>query len=196
MTKPEASRKSLGFAEAVSKHLGPELTIHGFVCREATPNVARFESPAVLLAITHETFSYELEATFVRKADPSRQYTLRDMLAAFGPSHEEFHGFQAASPTNVGATVRIIADFLKRYGQRILAGDALAYEEMSKAAELRAETVTKHYAQDPIRNDADRAWHRHDYARVRDLYASIESDLTPLEKRRLEYARKHARPPD
>jgi hypothetical protein len=44
--------------------------------------------------------------------------------------------------------------------------------------------------QQPTREAANAAWEAKDYAKVHELYGSLGEDLTPVERKRLEYARR------
>ena len=186
------NRDRLGFAEAVREHIAPVLTAQGFACSEEGPYVVRFASATVILAVSHDPISFEIEVTFARKADTSQQCNLRDMLElASAPGRKERAFFQASQPERVLECVRTIAGLLREYGETVLAGEPAAFERMAEISRLRNEAYTKEVVQKPIRNAAEEAWRKHDYVTVRDLYASIEPDLTPVEKKRLGYAESH-----
>lgn len=74
----------------------------------------------------------------------------------------------------------------------MLAGDPAAYERIGEAARQHNEAYTKQVVQRPIREAAESAWEKRDYATVRALYEPIEGDLTPVEKKRLDYAKSHS----
>jgi len=63
----------VGFAEAVGEHIAPLVASQQFACIEATPYVVKFESPKVVLIVSHDRMSYEIEASFVRKSDRLRR---------------------------------------------------------------------------------------------------------------------------
>ena len=84
--------------------------------------------------------------------------------------------------------MRTIAGLLREYGKAVLAGEPMAFDQMAEIRRVRNESLTKEVVQKPIRKAAEAAWQNHDYVAVRDLYASIELDLTPTEKKKLAYA--------
>lgn len=187
------NRERLGFAEAVRHYIAPVLTARCFTCSEATPYVVKFTSPTVVLALSHAPVSYEIQVTLARKAAPSQLYTLRDILdLALGPEHKDQGFFQASERGRVFECVRAIGDILSKYGETVLPGEPAVYERMDETARHRNEAYTKQVVQGPIRKAAEKAWQEHDYAKVRDLYDSIEPDLTPVERKRLEYAKSHS----
>jgi hypothetical protein len=186
------ARELLGFVEAVVEHIAPLVAAQGFACVEATPYVVKFESPKMVLKMSHDRLSYEMETSFVRKPDGQRRYTVRDMLAAeLGPAHKERDFFQASQPDAVAHTVKAVAKLLERYGKRVLAGEPEVYERMTIAARTRDEALTNEIVQGPTSRDAEEAWRRRDYALVRDLYERIEADLTHIERAKLKFAKDH-----
>src|SRR5262249_31169890 len=149
------------------------------------------ESATTRLTVHHDRRSYEISVDFRRNAWPSESYSLADMLDAMGaPARGERSFFQASEPVRVVDCVSTIARLLTAYGRAILAGDAAAFDRLEETRRKRDTEHTRTIVADPIRQRADEAWKRHDYATVRDLYQSIEDALTAVEKERLRYARK------
>jgi hypothetical protein len=187
-------RESLGFAEAVAQYIAPLLTAKGFTRTEQTAYSVRFQSPAVALAVFHEPVSYELDLVYALQAAPSERYNLCDMLdTVLGIGHKEQAFFQASEHDRVVYCIKAIADYLRKYGDKVLIGDPTVYQRMREVTRRRNEAYTKQVVQQPIRQAAEDAWQKHDYAKVRDLYEPIEDDLTPVEKKRLDYAKSHSR---
>jgi hypothetical protein len=174
--------------------MAPLLAAHHFTCTDETSQAVRFDSSKVELAIYHDPRSGEIEARLSRKSVPSHEFSLPDiLLAACGPSHGEQEFFQANSPEGVIECVRAMAALFSKYGQGTLAGDPEAYRRIGELARQRDEAFTKAVVQRPIRKEAEEAWRRQDHAEVEALYRQIVSDLTPLERDRLDYARKKGR---
>jgi hypothetical protein len=191
--KNASARESLGFAREVTARFAPMLTTRGFACSETTPYVIRYISADVTLTMSHDRLSYEIEVSFARNADPTRRYSLSDVLQAMpDPEREQEIFFQASTPDRVVTCVKAIAELLEQIGHGALTGDSSTYDRIAETARLRDTVFTKAIVQKPIRAAADSAWHSHDYAKVRDLYQTIEADLTPVENERLKYARSHS----
>jgi len=184
------ARERLGFVKAVAEHIAPVLNDYGFICTESTPCIVKFQSAQVEAAVSHDRLSYEIGASFARKAEPTQRCTLADLLnAALGPGHKQQTFFQASKADDVAWCVKTIAELLRKYGQAVLSGQRTAYQRIEELSRVQNEAFTKQVVQQPVRLKAEEAWQSHNYAEVQDLYESIEADLTPLEKKRLEYAR-------
>jgi len=188
----DITRTWVKFAEAVAEYIAPILTAQGFACTKTSLYIVRFESTEVVMAISHDPFSYEIEVAFSRKTHPSQRYTLRDMLdAVLGSNHKDQDFYQASEPDRIVRCLKAIAELLRKYAQIALAGEPAAYKRMAEVAQLRNEAFTKQLIQEPIRKAAEKAWRHHDYGKVREMYRSIETDLTPAEQKKLKYAQDH-----
>ena len=188
----EKLRNQLGFAEAVTAHIAPILATEAFVCTEATESIVKFESPKVVLSLSHNRRDYQIEVALILRANPLLKCTLHDIVnAECGPNGKEQSFFQASNPDRIVACAQAIAEVLTKYGQSVLAGEPVAFERTVKLARLRDEKFTKRVVQQPILKAAEEAWGRRDYGKVRTLYESIEKDLGPVEQNRLKYAKDH-----
>jgi hypothetical protein len=181
-------REHLGFAEAVLRHIEPVLVPLGFGRTEQSCYAVMYESAKVFLQVIHDPMSYGIGIEFWRLAEPSERCTLGGLLASAG----EYRSFQSSTPDGVNTAIVEIADLLRRYGTEALTGDPRTYQRLVKDAEARSEAYTKEVVQQPIRTAAHAAWQKRDYAKVRELYESIDADLTPVERKRLDYAKSHS----
>lgn len=189
-------REELGFTQAVTQYIGPVLARKGFVCTEQTPYWVKFRSSAVRFDVYHEPLSFEIYISYGRVDRPLERYNLLNMLdAILGPGDRLRGFFQASTREGIVESIKKIADLLTSYGEPALTGDPVSYQRIAEAWQQETNRTGKYLLQGPIREQAETAWKGHDYQRARDLYERIEADLTPLEKARLEYARKQARKP-
>ena len=195
LSEETESRRRLGFIEAVLRHISPILESRGFFCVEATPFAVRFESNDVVLTVSHDRLSFEIAVTLALKCENERASTLSDLpyaIATTSTLGSDF--FQASEPAAIDTSVGAIAGILKDYGEGAIGGDREAYKRMRYHAEVRNQLYTKQIVQEPVRAAAEEAWRHHDYVKVRELYGSIEDDLTQVEVGRLRYARSRKRP--
>jgi hypothetical protein len=175
------------------QHIAPLLTANGFTCTDRTQYWVKFESPDVLFAVFHEPASYEIYPAFARRTEPTENYGLDDLLGALlGPDQAERPFFQASEHDRVATCVKAIAALLQQHGAAVLNGDPITYRHIADFGRQQREAYTKQVVNEPLRKAAEDAWQQRDYAKVRAVYESIESDLNPWEKRRLEYAKSHS----
>lgn len=187
----DEDRGRLGFIQVVTEYIEPLLAVHGLYRTEASAYGAKFESSNVSLSVTHDRLSFEIEVAFARKGSPMGIYTLQDLLdTQLGSASSSKGVFQASSPERTRACIRDIAALLIQYGKDVLNGEASIYQRMGDVRRSHAERYTKTVVQEPVRRAAEEAWHGHDYRRACSLYASIEADLSTVERERLRYARR------
>ena len=188
--KAERSRR-LGFAKAVIKNIEPVLLPFSFSRINEDTYVVEYEAPRVSLAAVHDYLSFGIGVELVQKEAPAIETTLGEILTAEGvPRISCF--FQASTPQRVEAMTVVIADMLLKHGAGALAGDRAVYRKAIDVSNAVNLAYNKKMAQGPVREAAEKAWHRRDYAKVRELYESIAADLTVVERKRLSYAGSHA----
>lgn len=186
----------LGLADAVARHLLPLLTSHGFVRGESARHSFEFRSHSVSLALLFDPYSYELAIDVFLRAEPSRRYGLLDILeAALGPHSKEESFFQASNPERVDFCLRAMADLLGKYGNAVLTGNPAAFEQMQDAARRRNNAYAQDTIHKRVRMDAEGAWRCRDYAKIIEIYGALEAELTPLERKKLNYAKSHTAKP-
>ncbi len=186
-TDNTASRDKLGFVKAVNLYIEPLLVSSGFVRTAATNCLVAYRSPDVVLTVVHDRLSYDVGIEFSRLDDPDLRGTLGGLLAMKGESL----GFQASTPERLESVLKRMAGLLEEHGGPVLAGDDEVFRALVADTKIRSEVYTRSVVQKPVRQAADDAWRKREFARVVDLYESIEVDLTAVELSRLQYARSH-----
>ena len=185
-------RTDLRFAESVLEAFRFLTNEFGFRVTESTPTHVRYESRSLFLNFYHERLSYEIYVDLGRLADPEeRRYELADVLGALADLEGQGTFFQASERERVAHCVRKIADLVKAHYVPALRNEPGALAAIDAESTRRSNTYTKKIVQGPIRATAQQAWRSQRYAKVKELYESIRSDLTSLERKRLDYAERH-----
>lgn len=152
----------------------------------------KYESGSVLLSLFHDPISCELDLVYALRTNPSEQYDLCNLLdVMLGADHKETTFFQASDQSRVVDCVKTIADHLRRFGQAVLRGDVAAYQRIGASARRKNEALTKQILHNPVRLAAEAAWSKHEFRQARVLYEEIVENLTSLERKRLDYCRRH-----
>jgi hypothetical protein len=86
------------------------------------------------------------------------------------------------------------AHLLKEYGGPALAGDVAFFQELSAARSRRLRAHWRAQQLADATRKAAAAFRRKDWVEVVSLLAAVRSDLSPAERKKLEYAEKRARP--
>lgn len=184
-------RSELRFVEAVEaafsflvEKLGYRLAI------TEPPTFVRYESGTMFFNVYHGRQSYELNVEVGSIADPvGRSYRLPDVLGALlGSDDKRRTYFQASNREAVRRCVQQIADLVARHYGPVLRGDIQVLDRIAAHTSDKSEADTREVVQRPVREAAEKAWHAKDYAKVHELYASIQNNLTLVERKRWEYA--------
>jgi hypothetical protein len=154
---------------------------------------------------------YEREDIFVTVAyDYGRSFELSIDLGRVGKSDEPPFNFgevlrSANAPSDVAASYEVtsaevlarslerLAQSLWRFGPDLLRGEPLAFQRIVRQRETEGVEFANATKLKRARAVAQDAWDRGDYQMVVDTFELLERSLSPSEKKRLEYARKHLR---
>ena len=188
-------REALGFARAVEQEFRFLVAEHGFDVVQVDVTLVRYESRNVFVNVYHGRRSYEINVELGRLDDPhAHRYGLRDVLVALlgVPTWPNAYFLQSSNRDGVQWCVATAADLVKQHYGPVLRGDATALARVAESTSERSGKYTREVVQRPVRDAAELAWHRKDLAAVARHYGLIRQDLTPFERRRLEYAEKHA----
>jgi hypothetical protein len=207
----EVSRRELGFSQAVESEF-EFLKESGFEMTHVEPTLVRFETDRVFVNVYHGRSSYIIGVEIgtinpadqgwepdrfdsvvpLRPAPLSEKFTIWEVARAAGASDVHENTFlQASSKQGIAHCVRRIADFVKRYGEMALNGDAAFFTRVREVQTQESRHFLARGRLSYLQTQLNEAWHGKDYRRFVQLLEPLESDLPPAERRRLEYARKH-----
>lgn len=161
------------------------------------PTFLRYESNELFVNVYHGRLSYEIDVEIGRLSDPNqRRYWIADVLGAIlGWKDKSMTYFQASNQKALRGCIHMIADLVAKHYRPMLAGDLAVLDRVAAYSSEKNAAYTRQLVEQPVRDAADKAWREKDYVRVRELYGSIRDSLTPVERKRLEYAEKHAAHP-
>lgn len=186
-------RNALGFVDAVTNAFTFLVEDFGFNVVDTDATLVRYESDMMFLYVYHGRRSYEIgvEIGSLHECDAYR-FRLPEVLGAIlGESEQQnAYYFQSSNCGGVRRCVEMAARLVKEYYGPLLRGDPITLERVKVFSSKRNEEYTREVVHQPIRESADRAWRAKDFAMVVRCYGSIREDLTPIERRRLEYAEK------
>lgn len=186
-------RADLGFSEAARSAFSFLVTDYGFRLMESNPTYVRYETEALVLNVYHGRISYEIDVEIGRLPETERcRYRLPDVLGALaGLEDKRATYFQASNKSAVEKCVRAIAGLVARHYAPVLRGEPAVFDSIRTYTAARDAAYTKEVAQRPVRAAADDAWRSKNYEKVKELYGSIRSDLSVVERKRLDYAERH-----
>jgi hypothetical protein len=196
-TTPRSNRSQLRFKEAVLSAFDFLPREYGFLVKRMEPTLVRYESPEVFVNIYHGRASYELGFEIGRLASDAHKkentFSIDDILDLVGVRAETGNNLlQASTPEGVNRFVPMLAALVKKHAAPVLQGDVDLFERLAEIQSKKSDQLLKKWSLDDIRKEAEGAWHQKNYARVAELFESIQEELTPAEAKKLDYARLRA----
>ncbi|MEM5789875.1 MAG: hypothetical protein AAGU11_21365, partial [Syntrophobacteraceae bacterium] len=158
---------------------------YGFVLESQNPYAVTYASTNLVVSISHEQLSYELEVEFSRW---SSNQSLREIITlgeildwrrvrkTVNPTV-----LQASSPESVEICVPILSDLTRTYASDILDGSSWPIAEISTIRAYFTENLENRH----LRQIAQEAWRTRNYRVVAHSLMQIRGNLTELEGRKL-----------
>jgi hypothetical protein len=162
----------------------------GFRLAHIEPSHLRYESPNSVVSIYWDARSGELEALVGLRSSAGQQqdtYSLTDVVGMQGTRTQPA---QVADESRLQPFVDQLADDLRHCAQPALAGDRMFFQRLEAFRHANGEALTRDLQLRQVRSAAEVAWRNQDFAKVTELYSSVERDLSEVEKSKLEYARR------
>lgn len=188
------SRAALNFPQEVQSAFEFLTTDYGLQCIFTEPTYVRYESYLTFVNVYHGRSSYELglEVGLLGESpERERAFTLMELMRVQDPwAESNFHYFTATTPKQMRTAVARLAQLLKKYGADTLRGDRTAFERLSEERIRWRERFAKEVLLDQVKPAAEAAFRAKDYAKAVNLYESVRDDLTPVELKKLNYAKK------
>jgi hypothetical protein len=166
----------------------------GFRLTQLDAGQLRYESAQSVVDIVWDARSGELEAFVGLRPQTGLAkdtYSLMDILGMEGAPPDRKVAVQVADENRLQPFVDQLAEDMRVHAQPALAGDRMFFRRLETYRHARAEAFGRSMKLQQVRSAVEDAWRKRDFKKVIGLYTSVESDLTEVEKRKLEYAREH-----
>jgi hypothetical protein len=192
-----SDRVQLGFTTEVLSAFHFLTQDYGFKCVKTDVTFVRYESRSIFANIYHGRRSYELGVEIGKlEKDPNvpeNWYTIGEIMDFAGVRKDlKFTFFQSSNKDQIKILLKRLAEFVKNYAGEILNGNIEILNKVQILRQEKSDAYIKEMNLRPIREMADVAWKQKDYVKFVGLYRPVEDDLTPVEAKKLEYARKKA----
>lgn len=188
---------ALVFANHVHESFEFLILKYGFQCASSSEHCVRYENDRVFVNVRYDKErSYELDVEVGQKNvlfnGQERPFNLGEVLRLKEVEAKEQYTFlQASNQQDLVGAIRRLASLLDIYASELLQGDQFAFKALANLREREGRQYALEKELQFIRSDADKAWEAKDYAKMVRLYSPVEQLLTPAEKKKLEYAKKH-----
>ena len=193
---PNQDRSALGFKKEVLCYFNFLIKEYAFRLITEEETQVSFESDKVLINVYHELLSYEL--IFEIGIKPSAlgliesKYTLSEIVElGNGQSDTKNVFFQASTASGVKKCISKMADLVNQYAQGALVGDKLVYEKLKLLQKHKSDKLINEMKLSRIRSKAEKLWKDKSYEQYINLYEGSQIELSIIELKKLEYAKKH-----
>lgn len=99
--------------------------------------------------------------------------------------------FQASTDSGVKKCISEMAELVIQYAQGALGGDRLVYEKLKLLQKQRSDKLINEMELRCIRSKAEKLWRGKNYEQYIKLYEGSQIELSPIELKKLNYAKKH-----
>lgn len=156
----------------------------------------KYLSERVFVNLNYSAPSFELDFNVGRVGieDKSKNQAITSSdLVLFCDNEKwiDYKLYSAHSYENLYKCLPKLAEILKSCGERCLEGDSPTYDKMLFEKKTMVNKWCKEEELKQARKAASMAWKDKDYSKVIEIFEPIINDLSLLEKKKLEYARKH-----
>ena len=190
--KNTAERRSLGFSKE-ARELFSFLEVQWeFKCVRQENTFVRYESADAYVNVYHGRSSFEIGVEIGNKSS-EHSFNLEALVALF--DKELSREYWAAGGRTAEAVRRALkkqAEGLSRYGGSALSGHQSIFDRLEQLRTDRSAAMVLDSKAYQIRPKADAAFRRGDYKEAVKLYSSIETALSPIERKKLQLAKNKA----
>lgn len=176
------------FRAAVRKHFA-FLSKHGFLV--PTEKIAgdacwiTYSTEAISLMLCFGPPEFEAAISFWRNDAPEIPLGPGD-LTVVGQQPAWWKG--APGTEGLERSVSYLASAVHSVEEQVCSGDVAFYEQLTSARRVRIKEWVHAEQLQSVRARAEVAWQKKHYSEVASLYASMRTDLTPVEAKRLHYS--------
>jgi hypothetical protein len=155
----------------------------------------RYESDLIFVNIYHGRRSYELGVEIGKlekdSSVPEIGYTIGEIMDFVGVRNDlKFTFFQSSNKDQIKVLLKKLAAYVRDYAGEILNGNLEILMRVQMLQQEKSDAYIKEMNLRHIREKADVAWRQKDYIKLVELYNPVAEDLTSVEVKKLEYARK------
>lgn len=189
--KPKApfNRAELRFPDLVLKHF-VFLKSYGFLCTRNEQTFVRFESPPLFINVYHGRSSFEIGAEFGRIGKEDEQpYPMSALLEVAGiPTAKEYRDYATHSLDGVNDGLGKLAKLFHEHIGLIFKNESI-FQSLKEQRNARARDFAQEINLLQMRRKLEGAWQTKDYAKVVELLNPWRMAITPIEQKKLEYAK-------
>lgn len=190
MTVPFALEARRGF-DALAQQFG-------MFCVLSNDREVRYENDSVFLIINFDNGrSYELgvEVGMKELAQLERPFSLVEVLRLRGVAEAaSIDGMMVNDATRLPDALTRLAGLTSQHAADFLGGSNFSFAQLAKLRQREGDAYALAGALRAARARSEAAWTQQDYREVVNSLGPLEQHLSPAEKKRLDYSRRHLAP--
>lgn len=158
----------------------------GFIEKESSPKVAKFQNSDVQVVIYFGQSSYEIHVIFIFE---DKEFSLGEILSAKNERLREKFRYPAATTSEeVEKALLKLSQLCKDYCEEALRGDPQFYKSLEINRKIWSQDYELEVLCEQLRPEAEDAFRNHNYTKAVELYSRIRKALTPSEQKKLSIA--------
>lgn len=185
------NRSFLGFQEAVRKHFAFLEEQYGYRCDSSNLYCVKYSSGRVYLNVYHEKLSYEIYlqiGLLPENYTNQLKVTSEELIKMSGLKENTY--YQASNFDNVDNVIEKLANVVRMYAIDALKGSEDYFKTISVERAQNQQAALLLHELKIAEEKAKSAWDKKEFKSVIEIYGKIEKYLTPVQFKRLDYARK------
>lgn len=185
------NRSLLGFQEAVRKHFAFLEEQYGYRCDSSDLYCVKYSSDRVYLNVYHEKLSYEiyLQIGLLPENYYNQLKVNSGEIIKLSDLNENVY-YQASNFDDVNAAIEKLANIVRIYAIDALKGSVDYFKAISVARAQSQQDALLLQELKIAEEKAKSAWDKKDFQTVVEIYDKVKKYLTPVQFKRLDYAKK------
>lgn len=185
----DLGRELFNFPAIVSERFA-FLRDFGFARAHSLPTLVSYRKAEVEVNVFHGRRSFEVGFEILRAG---KRYSMSQLIRLTDEeAGAQYRRSMATTPTLLIPAVERLAELVRRYAVPILQGDAEIFATLDKQAEILRRNFDLDTVARQTRPEAESAFREHRYREAAELYERMSDRLTPAERKKLEFARRHS----
>lgn len=164
-------------------------------CVLANEREVRYENDEVIMTVRFDnggSYELEIEVGRLKSAQPERLFSLAEVLRLRDVAEAaSIDGMMVSDAAQLPDALRRLAELTSRYATDFLMGSDLSFAQVAEQRQRESDAYVLERALQAARTRSEVAWKKRDYYEVVRSLEPLELHLSPAERKRLDYSRRH-----
>jgi hypothetical protein len=173
------------------------LEVSGFQHPSFGEHELRYQSKNSFVIVKWDSRSGELDCYLGLvpfSEDPSRRYSLTDILKMQCAEEAVTRPYQIAKETKLEASLNTLSSNIRKYASSALEGDRMFFRRLETFRQAQGRKLLSDINSATKRARAESAWNSKKFDEFIAIYEALDGSLTEVEQKKLEIARRKLKP--